>query len=63
MTEQQLKDGLNKCNTFQDMLTFLESNYDLTQVRPGIMSKPLLISGLLNMMKTYKPPVRATVKP
>jgi hypothetical protein len=59
ITNDEIK-KLSNCNTVADMLNFLNTNYDLN-IMPGVISKTILVNGLIQAIELLKPKRRVNV--
>jgi hypothetical protein len=62
MTEQQLRIALNRCDSLQEAFDFLQDNYRLDMVKPGLATKIVAVEGFIKLIKQYNPPVREAAK-
>ncbi len=56
MEVRELKTLLKSCDTLQDVFSILENTYQLDKARLGIMSRPLIIEGIIKAVKILNPP-------
>lgn len=53
--KEDLKSRLQSLQTAQDLFDFLSENYDLKTVELGIITKPLMIKGAINIIDFLNP--------
>ena len=56
--KKQLESDLKHFDNVGDVLTYLNSKYDLKKAKLGIMTKPQFIDGMIKAINTLNPPKR-----
>lgn len=49
---------LNQCASVQEMFNVLSTKFDLTDCKPGIVAKPMFISGIVKGIKMLNPKIK-----
>lgn len=52
----ELREKLKQCTSLGEMIAYIQSEYDLNAVKPGILDKPFIIDGLVKIYNNFKPP-------
>ena len=58
MSNEDLKKELSKFDNLHDMINFLTSKFDLKNLSLGIISKPVIIEGLIKTRSMLNPKVK-----
>jgi hypothetical protein len=53
--DKNIQQQLDACNSIADMFAVLEKNYDLKSCKPGAITKPIFIKGILAGIKLVNP--------
>jgi hypothetical protein len=53
--KEELKKKLQNVGTAQDLFDFLSANYDLKSVELGIITKPVMIKGAIDIINALNP--------
>ena len=53
--KEDLKKRLQEVDTAQDLFNFLANNYDLQSVKLGIITKPIMIKGAIDIINSLNP--------
>ncbi len=53
--KEELKVKLQGVGTAQDLFDFLSSNYDLKSVELGMITKPIMIKGAIDIINALNP--------
>lgn len=52
---ETLRVELRKFDNLSDMLDYLQARYDLKNVKPNVLEKPIVVDGLVKVYNNFKP--------
>ena len=56
--EKQLEQNLKECENVQEMFNLLSNTFDLRNCKPGSITKPAFISGIMKGIKMLNPKLK-----